>query len=555
MSSSGSRGVAHRRTWTLFVAALCAVLGIAAQSAGAAPDSTAVRLGGNPLSVYVGPRGQCQSSYTVNGTVRGNYFPGGGEAFKFSPVGDCGLILAFPKGGSGQPTPLADKTYGFAGNAPAVDFAQTFEPLSQSAVSGDGSSTNPFSQTTIFSVVDSGAKEDARITETTTYVSGSPQFTSSYAVKNTSGSQLYFRAIYAGDLFAPDAELGTGLFLSGPPRFIGGQSAASGVLGGLLEAPSPALPWSSFEELAYPEIWTRIKASDEEAQAFKGNTEAKEVDDAVGVEWDQLRTAGLAPEAEGTFSVVNRTLAPSDISIQPTAQTRAVAQTATVAIKALDTAGTPYVDRSVVYSIAGANPKAGSVTTDASGVATISYVGTAAGLDVMHTFVDLNGSGSPDAGEPAATGQITWTPLAPTPLVPNSRYRIQSVRASSGGTVTIVLVPVQDGTAVVEVTVPTATISRGAALAKHRCKHNQTTIKGRCRPKITLSGKLAARGKAGATLRLIVKPSNKVKKALAKGKAVQLTAKLTYKAKLGGKPTVQTFHLRVKPKRPKKKTH
>ncbi len=553
MSGTGQANTDRGRTRTLVVAAVCAVLGIAAQSASAAPDSTAVSLGGSPLTVYVGPRGQCQSSYTVNGSVQGNYYPGGG-AFKFSPVGDCGLILAFPKGGAGQPPLLVDKTYGFAGNAPAVDFAQTFDPVSQSAVSGDGSSANPFSQTTIFSVVDSGAKEDARITETTTYVSGAPQFTSSYAVKNTSGSQLYFRAIYAGDLFVNGSELGAGVFLAGPPRFVGGQNTAFGVLGGLQETPSPALPWSSFEELAYPDIWTRIKASDEEAEAFKGKIEAREVDDAVGVEWDQFRTPGLAPEAERVFSVVNRTLAPADLSVQPTTQTRAVAQTATVLVKAVDTAGTPYANRSVVYSIGGANPKSGSVTTDASGVATISYVGTAAGLDAMQMFLDLNGDGSAEANEPAATAQITWTPLFPTPTSPNSRYRVQSVHASSNGTVTIVFVPVQSGTAVLEVTAPTATISRNASTAvKSKCKRNQLRIKGKCRPKTTVSGKVAAAGRAGVALKLTVKPSSKVKRALSKGKTVQLTAKLTYKARLGGKPSVQIFHLKVKPKKSKKR--
>jgi hypothetical protein len=539
---------------SLLLAASSALLAVAAPSASAAPDSTAVRLGGSPLTVYVGPRGQCQSSYTVNGTVQGNYFPGGGEAFKFSPVGDCGLILAFPKGAAGQPPLLVGKTYGFAGNAAAVDFAQTFEPLSQSSVSGDGSPANPFSQTTTFSVVDSGAKEDARITETTTYVSGSPQFTSSYAVKNTSGSQLYFRAIYAGDLFAAGGELATGVFFAGPPRFIGGQSTASGVLGGLQEEPSPALSWSAFEELAYPDIWARIKASDEEAEAFKGKTEARDVDGAVGVEWDQLRTKGLVPEGEQVFSVVNRTQAPSDLSIQPTAQTRAVGQTATVAVKAIDTAGAPYVNRSVVYSIGGANPKSGSVTTDASGIATISYVGTAAGVDAMQMFLDLNGNGSADSNEPASTAQITWTPLFPTPTSPNSRYRVQSVHASANGTITIVLVPVQSGTAVFEVTVPTATISRNASTAAARkCKRSQIRIAGRCRAKTTVSGSVTAKGKAGVALKLTVRPSSRVRKALSKGRTLRLSAKLTYKARLGGRPTVQTFHVKVKGKRPSRK--
>ena len=98
---------------------------------------------------------------------------------------------------------------------------------------------------------------------------------------------------------------------------------------------------------------------------------------------------------------------------------------------------------------------------------------------------------------------------------------------------------------------PTATISRNAAAAKKQCKRNQIRIKGKCRPKATLSGKVSAKGKAGVALKLTVKPSSKVRKALKKGKKVQLTAKLTYKSVLGGKPVTRTFHVTVKP--PKKK--
>ncbi len=91
------------------------------------------------------------------------------------------------------------------------------------------------------------------ITETTTYVNGAPQFTSTYNVKNTSPSTIYFRAIYAGDLYVNGNDLGTGVFLAGPPRFIGGQNTGSGVIGGFQEVPAPALPWTSFQEAYWDE--------------------------------------------------------------------------------------------------------------------------------------------------------------------------------------------------------------------------------------------------------------------------------------------------------------
>jgi hypothetical protein len=71
------------------------------------------------------------------------------------------------------------------------------------------------------------------------------------------------------------------------------------------------------------------------------------------------------------------------------------------------------------------------------------------------------------------------------------------------------------GSATLEVTVPTATISRNASIAKRKkCKRNQVRIKGKCRPKSSLSGKLSATGKAGVPLSLTVKASRKVKRAL-----------------------------------------
>ena len=258
--------------WALaaFAVAVIAV-GAHTDAAGAASDSSAVALGGSPLTVYVGPRGQCQSSYTVNGQVQGNFYPGGES--NFSPVGDCGFFLAFPKGGAGQPALLEGKTFGFEGHAGPLLASSAYTPVEQSPVSGDGSSASPYTQTTTFAVIDSGEKSYASITETTTYVNGAPQFTSTYNVKNVSSGGLFFRAIYAGDLFVNADDRGVGVFLGGPPRFIGGQNAASGVLGGLQELPSPALPWSSFEELAYPDIWNRLAASVEEPEAFHGGVE------------------------------------------------------------------------------------------------------------------------------------------------------------------------------------------------------------------------------------------------------------------------------------------
>ncbi len=524
---------------TMTMLAVLAAASLLTASAGADQDTTAVELPGAPMSVYVGPRGECQSSYVINGRVEGNFFPGG-TPYEFSPVGDCGLFLAFPSAGTGQPSALAGKTFGFEKHAGASPDA-LFTPVSQSPVTGEGTSANSYVQSTLFKV-EAGGEEDALITETTSYVNGAAQFSSTYAVENTSKSPLYFRAIYAGDLFVNGEDQGVGVFNAGPPRFIGGQNASSGVLGGLQEAPAPALAWSDYEELAYPQIWTSVTETAEAEAAFKDGVTAGEVDNAVGVEWDEFRAKGLEKGGEASFSIVNRTQVPAALVVQPATQTHLVGQSATVAVTALDTSGAPYANRPIVYAIGGANPKSGSVTTNSSGVATISYVGTVAGLDSLQMFLDLAGNGALAPQDPAIAAQISWTPA---PATPNSSYRIQSVHTKPNGAITIVLVPRQEGTALLEVTAATATISRAAASAARRqkpCKKGQVRIKRVCRPQSTLSGKVSARGRAGAALTIAVQPSRKVRAALKKGRKVALTAKLTYRSALGGKPTAETFH-------------
>ena len=246
----------------------------------------AVTFPGGPLTVYVGERGECQSSYVIAGRVAGNYFPGG-EPFEFSPVGDCGFFLAFPEGGAGQPTALQGQTYGFEGHAGPRGLAE-YTPVSQSAVTGSGTTSDPYAQVTKFAV-ESERETFALVTETTTYVSGAPQFTSSYDVQNTSASNLYFRAMYAGDLYVNGDDFGVGVYLAGPPRFIGGQNTSSGVIGGFQEAPAPALPWSSPQEACWSEvpsgrcenaqpddngIWHDVETTDEEGQAFNGSIDS-----------------------------------------------------------------------------------------------------------------------------------------------------------------------------------------------------------------------------------------------------------------------------------------
>jgi hypothetical protein len=542
----GRRSLRGSRTLTALILALAGLMCAGAVNASAGT----VTLPGGPLVVSVGNLGQCQSSYPNVGT---NYYPPSGTE------GDCGFFLAFPPEGTGQPTILKEKVFGFEGAAgPHLPSGEIYTEGTQGPATGSGSAADPYTEVTTFKV-QAESLDYAEITDTTKYVNGEPQFTSTYKVENVTGkggstapsATLFFHAIIAGDLFVANDDHGTGVFLGGPPRFIGGQNPNTGTLGGFVEA-TPE--WTNWQEGEWNDvIWEAVRKSPVGTPVFNDSIDPTLLDNGAGASWDNHLTEGLKPGESTSYSIVNRSQVPTALSVQPVSQSHMVGQTATVNVTAVDTANVPYANRPLVYSISGANPKTGSVTTNAAGQAVISYVGTAAGLDTMQMFLDLNGNGSADNGEPSAAAQLTWTPPPPTP---NSGYTIQSIKANSDGTLTIVFVPTQDGTATVEVTVPTGTISRNASIAKKKkCKKNQVRIKGKCRPKTTVSGKVTAAGKAGVPLKITVKPSSKVKKALAKGRKVQLTAKLTYKSTLGGAPTVKTYHFTVKGKKKKKKHH
>jgi len=565
-----SRSAGQRRSRPrAFAALVLATVGLCAFAASASADGT-VTLSGGPLIVSVGSLGECQSSYANVGV---NFYPPSGT------LGDCGFFLAFPAKSSNPKALLGEgeegTVYGFSGAAgPHITSAPTggreYTAIEQGAVTGSGTEADPYTEVTKFKVSEEETKTDfAVVTVTTQYVNGQPQFTATYDVQNITGmavsgglkpakpaATIRFHAIVAGDLFVANDDHGTGVFLGGPPRFIGGQNPNTGTLGGFLEVPSS--PWSNWQEGYWdgpvsgegfiPQdqgIWNAVRISPQPGEGvFNDTIDPNLMDNGAGVSWDQFLTEGLKAEQHATFKIVSRAQVPSTLGVQPVNQTLTVGQTGTVTVTATDNVGTPYANRPLVYSIGGANPKSGSVTTNASGVASISYVGAAAGLDTMQMFLDLAGTGVQAPQDPSSAAQITWLPAA------NSGYTVQSIHANADGTVTIVFVPTQAGTANVVVTVPTASIASNAIAAKSkRCKKGLVRIKGKCRPANTVSGRVTAKGVAGVPLKITIKPSSKVKRLLKKGKTVTLTATLTYTSALGGKPTVRILHVKVKGKR------
>jgi hypothetical protein len=554
---------------TLLLAAATLLVAVAVASA-----AESVTLPGAPLSVSVGPLGQCQSSYAGLGN---DLYPPTGA------LGDCGFFLGFPE--SGNPPFLQKKVFGFKGvRGPGLVLQYT--ALGQGPVTGAGTSSDPYRQVTTFAVGDPTKTTEgdyALIEETTSYVDGEAQFESTYDVENVTGqpeaelpvaglspapaAPFGFHAVYAGDLSPGGSDSGAGVLVAGPPRLLGGQDETAGTLGGFVEAPPPSPPWSSYASGCWnvvPEaegrcpstsasdrgIWASVRAADDEAPVFDDVIDPNAIDDGAGVSWDNHLGKPLQPGEHAVYSIVDRAEVPTTLSVAPTTQTRTVGQTTTISVTAHDTAGVPYAERPLVYTIGSANPKTGSVLTSSTGVATISYTGTVAGADTIQMFLDLASTGVQASGDPAATASVTWTPPASSA---SGSFRIKGVHVGAGGVVTIVIVPAQQGIAKVQVSAPTVDLLHAAKRTQTPCARGKLRIGRRCLPKTTVTGSSSAAGSSGASLRLTVRGSSTLIRALRLGKRVHLTAKLSYRSALGGTTTVHRFALLARGAAPRRR--
>jgi hypothetical protein len=572
-----ARSTQQRKAWLAVALALLS-LGCFAASASASTEeaSPPIKLGGDPLTVYVSEFGRCQSSYPTFG---GNYYPGDTGSIEEGGLADCGFFLATPGNVVGQPKDLQGnesesikpgRVFGFDGQAGPGSFAAPtesassnnllYKPVSNVGPTGNGTGAEPFKVVTIYDAY-VGTTEYFEVTQTTEYVSGNPYFTVNFDVKNVSKETAYYRAIYAGDLYVNGSDTGTGVFLAGPPRFVGGQNQTSGVLGGFKEdlqtftgTPTPA--WTSYAEdywnTVYNEetfeptggIWHDVESSANATNAFPDSVSPQDWDNGAGVSWDTNYATGhgLAAGAEQQYAIVNYTTIPSLLQISPTSQGLAQGATATINVTATNSGGEPYANLPLRYTITGANPQSGVVNTNAQGAAQIHYVGTNAGTDLVSMYLDLGNSGSQTPADPTGTAQVTFVPAPPT-----STVTIKSVKVNSDGSITITYVPTEAGTGTLTVTVPTASVARRHKAAK--CKKGTIKIKGRCLPRTSVVGIAKGAGSAGVPLTLTVKPSGKTRHALGKGHTLHVVASLSYQSARGGTPGVHNYNLTLKGKR------
>jgi hypothetical protein len=389
-------------------------------AASLAPPALATPLSGSPLTVHVGDRGQLQAFRA--GSPNGIFYR------PTSIIGDAGFFLAFPTG-AGNPAALEGDVFGFQGNAgPDVGGSGSlveYTPGTQQATTGSGTAADPLTQVTTYSA------GGVTVTQTTTYVNGAQSFLVRWNVHNGSGTTVRFKALAAADFFFEGDDAGTGIFTAGPPRFIGGTNADTGNSGGFEEVLGAGLlPWSTYQALDFPTVWSKIQSSATSSPTFDGSVLATPDDNAGGVEWDQLLAVpGLANNGDQAFSLRVRNAVPAALRLLPPNAGAPRGVPIKITALATDTNGSPYAGRLLRYYIIGPNAGSGTRTLGAFGTATITDPGTVAGRDAVVAFVDFNGDGERQPVEPQASALATFVDS----IAPSCRVSVSGTQPGGSG--------------------------------------------------------------------------------------------------------------------------
>ena len=287
-------------------------------------------------------------------------------------------------------------------------------PVAQKPVTGDGSAGDPFTQVTEYEVP---AKE-LYVTQTTTYFNGATEFKNKWEVANKSLVAVPFRAFAAADFYFEGDDRGTGVFTQGPPRFIGGTNVDTGHSGGFVEVTGgggPSPPWTHYQELPWPNVWTDvIQKAAEPGTHFNDTVDPNDEDNAGGVEWDQYEGAGLAGGSSAIFELIARVGVPAALRLDPTNAGAPQGVPINITATALDSNKDPYAGKTLRFSIAGVNPGSGALSLNSSGQAVIADPGTNAGGDTIAAFVDFNGNGVREPNEPQASALATFVDNIPS---------------------------------------------------------------------------------------------------------------------------------------------
>jgi hypothetical protein len=471
--------------------------------------NTVTEVSGSSMAIWASARGNLQARLSARAT---NVF--------YSPQfdrGDAGFFVGVVDSGLADPDPLTgpsfdNKVFGpplLAGDPQDVYWT----PDVAQPVTGLGTEASPFTQVTTFRGVLAGT-ELMQVTQTVSHVNGRTSFDVRYQVKNTSGAPLRFRASAAADLYTEGDDYGTSMFEPGTQRFVGGANDDIGLAAGIVE--SAATPFDHYQVDEYDLVWSRIDRIGD--GGFADTLVDHEVDNAVGVQWDDHVSVALADDATAEFKLGWRFAIPAPLSVDPPTASKKTGDPHSVTVRASDSTGGPYAGRTVRWSITGSNAGSGALVTDGAGRGTIAWPSSRAGSDVLVVFLDLDGDGIRDGVEPQATAgaEFALTPGIP-PIVPPPPPPVEKDTTRPNGTLPRKIEVsgrelVREGKLVNKVVVnEPATVHQGLYLDDGSAPRALPARKGRKRATLLGSGKATA--KQAGRVKVTIKVNAKGRKA------------------------------------------
>lgn len=248
------------------IAVLAGFVMIGTASPASAVGGTPIDSAGPLTRILVGDDTQCQVLYA------GDTDP---EFYGDEDDGACGTFVA-----------LAGVLYG-PDSVPAGGDATPrtpFTPVSQSAVSGDGSAASPFSVTTVVDLGETGF----RLTETDTYVVGQEAYLTTVSLANTTGADQSAVIYRAGDCYLQNSDDGFG-------QVDGNAVSCRAPDSERIEQWFPVTPGSTYMEGYYDDVWAAIGSQQPFANTcLCDQTPGNEHDNGAGLSWVRTIGAGQA---------------------------------------------------------------------------------------------------------------------------------------------------------------------------------------------------------------------------------------------------------------------
>ena len=249
---------------------------VCAAPAAAQTPNVGIASGGPLNNIWLGNELSCQVSHTSDS--RYEVYPPG------ATPGDCGTFVA--SGG----TLYSPDFVSHAGGNTATTFgaATKWTPASQSGVTGAGTSSSPYTVTTV------ATGGPFRVTEVDSYIQGQEAYRTDVTIENTSGAATDGVIYRAADCFLQSSDVGYG-FVDQGAAAAGCALSANNSPASRIEQWYPITGGAQYMESSFSEVWAHIGTMTPFPNTCRC---AESIDNGAGISW----TFNLPPGGRATFS-------------------------------------------------------------------------------------------------------------------------------------------------------------------------------------------------------------------------------------------------------------